>query len=198
MQNVEYVGGWWVLRVCSRNPLVRGTDRLELLVVTLAMMAILVATACAGALGTAVHDARYRVYIAQGQSRHAVTARATDDSTLVSRFDDRMVTRVHAQWLVNGTERSGSVNSGRAVKTGDLLPIWVDNDGDIVRAPTPASQAGVDAVGVAYTAWQAVTLAVAGLVWWGRSHLDRRRDSAWEREIRDLIDDDGGRTNRKL
>jgi len=198
MQNVEYVRGWWVLRALGRNPLVRGIDRLELLVVTLGMMAILVATACAGALGTAVHDARYHVYVAQGQSRHAVTARATDDSTLVARVDDRKVTRVHAQWLVNGTEHHGSVISDRAVKTGDLVPIWVDSDGDIVRAPTSASQAGVDAVGIAYIAWQAVTVAVAGLVWWGRSHLDRRRDSAWEREIRYLIDDDGGRTNRKL
>jgi hypothetical protein len=46
-------------------------------------------------------------------------------------------------------------------------------------------------------AWQSVALAAAGLIWWGRSRLDRRRDSAWERDIRCVIDDDGGRTNRK-
>jgi hypothetical protein len=197
MQRVEYVPGWWILRALSRNPLVRGIDRLEMLIVTLGLMAILVATACAGALGTAVYDARCSVYIAQAQSRYAVTARATDESAFVPGFDDRTATRVHARWLVNGTEHSGSVNSNRAVKTGALLPIWVDSDGDLVHAPTPTSQAGVDAVGVAYTAWQAVTVVLAGLIWWGRSHLDRRRVSAWERDIRYLIDDDGGRTNRK-
>jgi hypothetical protein len=197
MRNLEDVRGWWILHALGRNPLVRGIDRLELLIVTLGIVGILAAAAGAGALGTAVHDARTRVYIAQAQTRHAVTARATDDSTLVPRVDDRAATRVHARWLVNGAEHTGSVDSDRAVKTGDLLPIWVDSDGDLVHAPTPAAQAGVDAVGVAYTAWQAVALAVAGLVWWGRSHLDRRRVSAWERDIRYLIDDDGGRTNRK-
>jgi hypothetical protein len=73
----------------------------------------------------------------------------------------------------------------------------VDRNGNRVDAPAPTSQAGADAVGVAYVAWQTVVLAVAGLVCWSRSRLDRRRDSAWERDIRCLIDNDGGRTNRK-
>jgi hypothetical protein len=197
MQSVEHVHGWWVLRACRRNPLVRGIDRLELLIIALGILVALVAAACAGALGTAVHDARSRVYIAQAATRHTVTARATQDSTIVIGFDDNTATRVKAQWQVNGTEHTGSLNWDQAVKTGDPLTIWVNRDGDRVDAPAPTSQAGADAVGVAYAAWQAVALAVAGLVWWGRLRLDRRRESAWERDIRCLIDDDGGRTNRK-
>jgi hypothetical protein len=197
MQSVEYVHDWWVLRACRRNPLVRGVDRLELLIVALGILAAMVAAACAGALGTAVHDARSRVYIAQAQTRHIVTASATDDSTIVLRVDDQAATRVNARWQVNRIEHTGSLNWDHAVKTGDPLAIWVDRNGNRVDAPAPISQAGVDAVGVAYVAWQTVVLAVAGLVWWGRSRLDRRRDSAWERDIRRLIDDDGGRTNRK-
>jgi hypothetical protein len=197
MQSVDYVHGWWVLRACGRNPLVRGIDRLELLIVALGILVVVVAAACAGALGTAVHDARSRVYIAQAQTRHTVTARAIDDSTIVLGVDDNAATRVDARWQVNGTEHTGSLNWDDAVKTGDPLTIWVDRNGDSVDAPTPISQAGVDAVGVAYVAWQSVALASAGLICWGRSHLDRRRDSAWERGIRCLIDDDGGRTNRK-
>jgi hypothetical protein len=197
MQSVDYVRGWWVLRACGRNPLVRGIDRLELLIVALGILVVVVAAACAGALGTAVHDARSRVYIAQAQTRHTVTARAIDDSTIVLGVDDNAATRVDARWQVNGTEHTGSLNWDDAVKTGDPLTIWVDRNGDSVDAPTPISQAGVDAVGVAYVAWQSVALAAAGLICWGRSRLDRRRDSAWERDIRCLIDDDGGRTNRK-
>jgi hypothetical protein len=176
---------------------VRGIDRLELLIVALGILVVVVAAACAGALGTAVHDARSRVYIAQAQTRHTVTARAIDDSTIVLGVDDNAATRVDARWQVNGTEHTGSLNWDDAVKTGDPLTIWVDRNGDSVDAPTPISQAGVDAVGVAYVAWQSVALAAAGLICWGRSRLDRRRDSAWERDIRCLIDDDGGRTNRK-
>jgi hypothetical protein len=197
MQSAEYVHGWWVLRACGRNPLVRCIDRLELLIVALGILVVVVAAACAGALGTAVHDARSRVYIAQAQTRHAVTAEAIDDSTIVLGADDNMATRVDARWQVDGSEHTGSLDWDHAVKTGDPLTIWVDRYGDRVDAPTPISQAGVDAVGVAYVAWQSVALAAAGLICWGRSRLDRWRDSAWERDIRCLIDDDGGRTNRK-
>jgi hypothetical protein len=197
MQSADDVHGWWVLRACGRNPLVRRIDRLEVLIVALGIFLVVVAAACAGALGTAVHDARSRVYIAQAQTRHTVTASAIDDSTVVLGVDDNMATRVNARWQVNGTEHTGSLNWDHAVKTGDPLTIWVDRDGNRVDAPTPISQAGVDAVAVAYVAWQSVVLAAAVLICWGRSRLDRRRDSAWERDIRCLIDDDGGRTNRK-
>ena len=197
MQNVEYVRGWWVLRALGRNPLVRGIDRLELFFVVLGVFVVLVAAACAGALGTAVHDARSRVYITQAQTRHTVTANAIDDSTIVLGADDNTATTVSARWQANGTEHTDSFTVAKAVKTGDPLKIWVDRNGNRVDAPTPTSQAGRDAVGVAYVAWQTVALAAAGLICWGRLRLDRRRDYAWEREIRCLIDDDGGRTNRK-
>jgi hypothetical protein len=196
MQSVERVHGLWVLRACGRNPLVRGIDRLELLIIAVGIL-VLVAAALAGALGTAVHDARSRVYIAQAQTRHAVTARATEDSTLVLRVDDSTATRVNARWQVDGTEHTGSLSWDHVVKTGDPLMIWVDRNGDRVVAPAPVSQAAADAIGVAYVAWQAVVLVVAGLVCLGRANLDRRRDSALERDIRCLIDDDGGRTNRR-
>jgi hypothetical protein len=194
MHSVEYIHGWWVLRAAGRNPLVRGCDRLELLIVTLGILVVVVAATCAGALGTAVHDARSRVYVAQAQTRHIVIAEAIDDSTVVLGVHDNMTTTVKARWQVNGTEHTGSVVPNHAVKTGDPLSIWVDRNGDCVDAPSPTSQAGVDAVLVAYGAWQAVVLAVAALIWWSRSRLNRRRDSAWERDIRSLIHDNGGRT----
>jgi hypothetical protein len=193
MQSVECFPGWWVLRACGRNPLVRDSDRLELLIVSLGILVVLVAAACAGALGTAVHDARSSVYTAQAQTRQTVIARATDDSSIVFGSDEYPRTRVNARWQASGTEHSGTITVDNAVKTGEPLRIWVDSNGDRVKAPTPTSQAGVDAVGVAYAAWITVVLATAGLICWGRSRLERRRDSAWEREIRCLVDDDSGR-----
>jgi hypothetical protein len=197
MQSVDYVHPWWVLRACGRNPLVRGVDRLELVIVALGILVVVAAAAGAGALGTAVHDARSRVYVAQAQTRHAVTARATGDSTIVFVRDDDTVTWVNARWQVDGTEHASSLKWDHAVKTGDPLTIWADRNGDRVAAPTPTSRAGVEAVGVAFVAWQTVAFALAGLIWWTRSSLDRLRDSAWERDIRCLVDDDEGRTSRK-
>src|SRR5258705_1005682 len=118
MQSVDYIHGWWVLRAAGGIPLVRGSDRLELLIVALGILVVVVAAACAGALGTAVHDARSRVYIAQAQTRHTVIAEAVDDSTIVLGVHDNMTTRVKARWQVNGTERTGSVAPDRPVKTG--------------------------------------------------------------------------------
>jgi hypothetical protein len=193
MQSVEYVPGWWVLRACGRNPLVRDCDRLELLIISLGILFVLVAAACFGALGTAVHEARSSVYTAQAQTRQTVIAKAIEDSTIAFGADEYPTTRVNARWEADGTERTGSFTVDRAVKNGDSLRIWVDRNGNRVDAPTPTSQAGVDAVGIAYMAWQTVALAAAGLIWWGRSRLERQRDAAWEREIRSLVDDDSGR-----
>src|ERR1700693_6587947 len=71
--SIERAPGWWILRAGSRNPRVRAIDRLELQIISLAFVAFLVAASCAGALGTAVFDARSHVYIAQAQTRHTVT-----------------------------------------------------------------------------------------------------------------------------
>jgi hypothetical protein len=171
---------------------VRASDRLELLIIALGIVVGLVAAACAGALGTAVHEERSRVYIAQAQSRHTVTAKAIDDSTMVFGADDNMATRVSARWQVNGVEHAGSLTWHGAVKSGDPLRIWVDRDGNRVDAPTPTAQAGVDAVCVAVSVWQTLALVAAGAIWWGRSRLDRRRDSVWERELRCLIHGSAG------
>ncbi len=192
MQSVEHVQVPWVLRACGRNPLVRASDRLELLIIALGILVGLVAAACAGALGTAVHEERSRVYIAQAQSRHTVTAEAIDDSTIFLGADDNTATRVSARWQVNGIEHTGSFTWDGAVKTGDALRIWVDSYGGRVDPPTPTSQAGVDAVCVAFSVWQTVVLVVTGLICFGRSRLQRRRDAAWEREIRRLIHDSAG------
>ena len=197
LQTVGYVHGWWVLRACGRNPLVRGVDRLELLIVALGILAVAVAAALAGALGTAVHDSRSGVYIAQAEARHAVTATATEDALWFCESTTARLHRVTARWRANGPEHTGILNWDRVVKSGDPLTIWVDSDGDHVDAPAPVSRAAADAVGIAYAAWQTAALVVTVLVYAGRSHLDRRRDSAWERDIRCLIDGSGGRTNRR-
>src|SRR5258705_10554580 len=164
MQSVDYVHGWWVLRACGRNPLVRRIDRLELLLVALGILVVVLAAAFAGALGTAVHDARSRVYIAQAQTRHTVTARAIDDSTIVLGVDDNTATtRVNARWQVNGSEHTGSFKWDHAAKTGAPLTICVDRNGDRADAPTPISRVDADPGGVAHLPCQSAGLAAAGL-----------------------------------
>ena len=49
MQSVGYIHGPWVLRACGRNPLVRASDRFELLIIALGILVALVAAACVAA-----------------------------------------------------------------------------------------------------------------------------------------------------
>jgi len=45
-----------VLRIFSRNPPVRTSDRIEAAVTTLAGLAVIIAAACAAVIGTMIHD----------------------------------------------------------------------------------------------------------------------------------------------
>jgi hypothetical protein len=71
---------WPVLRLFSRNPLMRASNRVEAAVVTLAALLVVIAGACAGVIGMMVHGAETQNYLAQARTRHAVVARAVDDS----------------------------------------------------------------------------------------------------------------------
>jgi hypothetical protein len=197
MRDFDSIHVWWLLRAWRRrNPLVRTSDRIELVITALGILTVMVATACAGALGTAVHEERSHRYATEAQTRHTLIARATEDSTTVVGFRDHAVTIVDARWQANGTDHADALTIDGRAKAGDPLLIWVDRDGNRVDAPMPTSQAGVDAIGVAYAAWQAVLFTVAGLVWWARVGLNRRRMSGWERDIRSLVHG-GGSGHRK-
>lgn len=188
---------WWLLRAHRRrNPLVRGSDRVELFFVALGVLVVLVATACAGALGTAIHDARSRVYLDEAQTRHSVLGTAVQDSTTVLGVDRNSVTSVNARWQVDGIEHVDHFTVPDAVKAGAPLVIWLNRHGNRVDAPTPTSQAGVDAVVAASMFWLTVVFAVTGLTCLARAGLNRRRIRGWDRDLRSLVHD-GGSGNRQ-
>jgi len=74
--------GWWV-RLLGRNPLVRSSDRIEVMVLSLAVLLTVVAVPVAGAIGTSVYDAHTQAYAEEAQTRHQVTATAIEDGTVV-------------------------------------------------------------------------------------------------------------------
>jgi hypothetical protein len=43
--------------------------------------------------------------------------------------------------------------------------------------------------------WLIVAVAVAHVVLMAHAHVKRMQDAQWDREIRSLVEDDGGRTN---
>ncbi len=68
---------WWRWRLAQlrgRNPLVRTSDRVEVAVMTLAIVASLAVVPFAGAIGTAIHDAHATRYAVRSQECHSVAA----------------------------------------------------------------------------------------------------------------------------
>ena len=58
---------WPVLRLFSRNPLIRTSDRIEAAAAALAGLLIVIAAACAGVIGTMIH--RHPVTACRGMAR---------------------------------------------------------------------------------------------------------------------------------
>jgi hypothetical protein len=185
---------WPVLRLFSRNPLIRTSDRIETAVVPLAVFLVVIAAACAGIVGTIIHDTEARNFLQQAQTRHAVVATAIDDSKPAVRSETTAST-VYARWQLNGIDHANVLGWDYTVKAGEPLPIWVDADGNRVDQPTPIARAAMDALTVAVVGWSIVALAATQVVATVRAHMNRMRDAQWEREIRSLVEDDGGRTN---
>lgn len=185
---------WPPFRALSRNPLVRPSDRIESLVITVSVFVVLVATACAGALGTMVHDTSVRTYAEQARARHLVVATVLERSHLAPASPIAPFV-VPARWEVNGVDHADGLGSQEAVDAGDPLPIWVDDAGNPIGPPSPASRAVTDGVTVAIVAWLSVILAVTGWICWVQRGVNRMRNAEWERDIRCLVGDDDGRTN---
>ena len=67
-----------LLRLLGRDSLVRAIDRIEALVLVLAVAVSLLAAPIAAAVGTAVHDSSRQLYAEQVHTRHPVAATVTD------------------------------------------------------------------------------------------------------------------------
>lgn len=129
-----------LLRLWGRDPLVRTTDRVEALVLVLAVVVSLLSAPIAAAVGTAVHDSSRHLYAEQAHTRHTVAATVTDVPASQQALRISTIT-VTARWSAAGAEHNGAVKTKPATKTVDPIEIWVDNDGAKVphqpRPPAP-------------------------------------------------------------
>jgi hypothetical protein len=180
-----------LLRLRGRDPLVRTTDRIEALVVVLAVVVSLLAVPIAAAVGTAVYDSRRQAYAEQADARHTVPATVTDvpASPQILRTG---TTTVPARWTAAGAEHTGAVKAPSTAKTGDTVEIWVDNTGEQAPAPTPTTRAAVDAVTGALVIWVSVTAIAATVFTVTRAVCDRIRLSGWQHDLDSLVGNGDG------
>jgi hypothetical protein len=186
---------WWA-QVFRSNPLVRRSDRIEVLVFSGAVMCTVVAIPVAGALGTFVHDARTRGYAEEALTRHEVTATAVEPGVIVVQPPRGVSFSARAKWVASGRDHSGVVNWSDQAEISDQQAIWMNDAGENVGPPSPPSRADVDAVAIAILVWFAVANASAGLVYVVGRWLDRWRYTQWDRQINEFRSNDG-RTNHQ-
>ncbi|OBJ87577.1 hypothetical protein A9W96_24480 [Mycobacterium sp. 1245852.3] len=171
-------------RLFGRNPLIRKTDRVEALILVLAVAMSLIAVPIGAAVGTVVHDSRSRLYAEQVQTRRPVTATVTGESQ--RRNLDSPTVTVPARWFAAGTERTGDVTAPLKAKTGDEIEIWVDDRG--LPVARPLNTARNDALVFAVATWWGVSLLAVALFARARITLDRLRYARWQQSFDRLVE----------
>jgi hypothetical protein len=109
----------------------------------------------------------------------------------------QVVVRAPVRWRVDGVDHTETLKVDPDAKVGDRVDIWVDGSGYRVAAPTPMSQAGIDALVVGAASWLGLSACAAGLTALARAGLTRWRGIGWDGELRTLVDHGGGRTGRQ-
>ncbi len=171
-------------RLFGRNPLVRTTDRIEALLLVLVFAISILALPVAAAVGTAVHQSRSRFYAEQAQTIEKVVATITGDSDGRRNLSSPAVT-APARWVAAGTEHTGMVAVHRAVKPGDRVDVWVDQQGSPVSKPM--FSAVDEAVAAGSAIWFGVVTGAAALYGLARSLLDRKRHAGWQRDFDRMV-----------
>ncbi|MFD5406494.1 Rv1733c family protein [Streptomyces griseorubiginosus] len=177
-----------------RNPLRRRSDRVETWIVLTTWI-----VALAGGLlaGRAAGSAMVGDLATRRAAVHAVSAVLTEDSDAAPAVtEDGIGGTVHAK--VRWTASDGSVHTGltriepgRA--RGSPVTVWIDRQGDLVRAPLTADQAGFQSALTGVLVAVGTGAAVFGCGRLARIPLERRRMRDWETEWA-RVAPSGGRT----
>ncbi|HJQ47496.1 MAG TPA: hypothetical protein VJ870_14450 [Amycolatopsis sp.] len=169
----------------GRNALGRRWDRIEAVLVMVAILLCLAAVPMAVAIGSTVYNGQMAVARKQAAERHPATAITTVNAPappLTTPAAGEPV-QVPATWTgSDGARHTGTFAVNPATPAGSPVPIWLDRHDELTLPP--ADQATVLGAGVGVgllAALCCVFAAFAGLAL-GRFVLDHRRAVAWTRD----------------
>jgi hypothetical protein len=180
-----------LVRLRGGGPLVRTIDRIEALVVAMAVVVSLIAVPIAGAVGTALFDSKRMVYSEQADASTRVVATITAIPPTTDGPQSASVV-LPARWSVDGTVHTGLVAADSWSDIGDPVEIWVDHHGNQVPAPATTTRAAAEAVTVAVLIWLGVSGIAAALTVTTRVLGDRRRIARWQRGLDRLLEQSDG------
>lgn len=180
-------GTCWLVRLLrglrpDRNPLRRGSDRAETVVLAALLAAFLAgAPFAASAAGHWGFASATREAQAQRASLTQVTATLVQKAPIWSGYGAGTGAVTQARWRApDGRTRTGEVFVTAGELTGGTVRIWVDQSGRLARPPLTRGQVTgrTQFLAGAAVSGLAVLLAVAG--WLAHRSLDRRRLAGWD------------------
>lgn len=168
----------------DRNPLRRGSDRAEAVVLAALLAAFLVAAPVAAhAAGHWASASAARQAQAQRASLTQVTATLVRKAPIWSGYGSGADAVTQARWRApDGQARTGEVFVTAGALTGGTVRIWVDRTRQLANPPLTRDQVAgrIQLAAGAAVAGLAVMLAAVG--WLTRRSLDRRRLAGWDAE----------------
>lgn len=177
----------WRTLAPGHDSLARPVDRLEAMVLVLAVFIVLAALPFAAAAGSAVFASGKLRSAGEAATRHRAEAVLLEDGApiviAVRSGPANETTSVTARWtLSDGSTRIGEVPATRGTPAGVRVPVWLDADGDPVEAPLTVSGAALRGFGAGAGLWGAVLVLSWLLYRVTRVFLDRVRADRWQRE----------------
>ena len=169
----------------DRNPLRRGSDRMETAVLAVLIIAFAAAAPFAAqAAGAWVHAIAHRVQVTQQASWHQVRAVLL---TAAPAGPERagFLPQVQARWTaLDGKTVTGQVSVQPGTPAGTMVPVWTARDGQLTDPPLQDSQVAeqADLAEITAVAALAILLTITGLL--TRRALDKRRIAAWDADWR--------------
>ncbi|MFC9896436.1 hypothetical protein ACFVMC_22340 [Nocardia sp. NPDC127579] len=191
----------WRLRPWNTNPLMRASDRCEILVRIVAVLLVLLAVPVAGAAGTASYDNAATRIAAENATKMAAPAIVVESpaplpAPLNRSGDSLDLYTAPVRWTWQDRPGTGTVEVPGTAAPGDEVRVWLGPDGNPVPAPLPSSSAATAGIGTALTMlcalWGAALALVCGTAWL----LGARRGATWAREWRAIDHRIGGEDRR--
>jgi len=179
----------------GRNPLARAGDRVEALLLLLAVAGALLAIPFAAAFGSETYAAQNARAAEERATRHPATAVSLAAASGQPYSTDgagapAAQTSVPAAWFdARGTRHTGEVLADPGSPAGTRVSIWLDQRGEPAGEPLSTSTSVADGVFAAILLWAAITGALAGLYATARFVLIRFHAAAWDRAWSQARDD---------
>jgi hypothetical protein len=183
------LGTSWLARLLrgrrlDRNPLRRGSDRAETVVLGALLAAFLAAAPfTAHAAGSWAHASAVRDAQAQRASLVQVTATLSGAAPVLSGYGSASDFSVEARWRApDGRVRTGELLVTADVAAGHSTRIWVDRTGRLTGPPLSRDQVAGRAQIAAGVAVGGLAVVLITAAWLVRRSLDRHRLSGWDAE----------------